>query len=72
MDAVERKLAEVEWPLVDSDPAALQELTHRVADAGKKNEPVTYSDLVRGVQFCLPDVRRGVPDQGIARSPSNR
>ena len=61
MDSVEEKLAEMEWPFVDSDPAALEELTRRVADAGRGRCLVTYSDLVRGVRFCLPNVRQGEP-----------
>ncbi len=44
MDSVEEKLAEMEWPFVDSDPAALEELTRRVADAGRGRCLVTYSD----------------------------
>ncbi len=35
MDSVEEKLAEMEWPFVDSDPAALEELIRRVAAAGR-------------------------------------
>jgi hypothetical protein len=63
MDDLREKLSGREWLYADADPAAKAELTRRIEAAGRKLKLITYSDLVRGVTFCLPTVRQGAPFQ---------
>ena len=63
MDDIARKMAAVQWSYGGRDPVALAELEQRIAEAGRKLGMVTYSDLVKGVTFRLPNVKRGQPFQ---------
>ena len=47
------------WDYGDKDDAARAELTRRIAAAGRRRGLITYSDLVRGVTFNLPNVKGG-------------
>ena len=47
------------WHYADKDPDALRELEQRLAAAGQRRGLLTYSDLVRGVRFNLPNLRDG-------------
>jgi hypothetical protein len=56
-------LRSARWKFAEADPAAKTELARRIADAGRKLQLITYSDLVRGITFRLPTVNGGVPFQ---------
>ena len=60
-DELARRMEAIEWKWGDKDPAALAELERRVAEAGRKLQLITYSDLVEGVDFRLPNLRNGAP-----------
>jgi hypothetical protein len=59
MDAIAQKMAEVNFVYADKDPDAVAILEHRIAEAGKRLQLITYSDLVKGVDFHLPNVKKG-------------
>ena len=62
MDEVARHLAEMEWVYADGDPTACAELARRIATVGRTaTDFLTYSQLVDGVTFRLPNVARGEP-----------
>lgn len=58
---VKRRLTEFEWHYADQDPCASRELSRRIAQAGRRQELITYSNLVRGVTFQIPSVNEGRP-----------
>lgn len=59
MDEIVQKMAEIEWIYADKDPNALAVLEERIADTGRKLSLITYSELVKGVDFHLPNIRNG-------------
>ncbi len=59
MDEIAQKMATVTWMYGDKDPAALTVLEERIADTGRNLALITYSDLVQGVTFHLPNIRNG-------------
>ena len=61
MDEILRKMNEVSWVYADKDSAALEILEQRIAEAGRDENTltITYSKLVRGVKFHLPNIRNG-------------
>jgi hypothetical protein len=61
MDPVEHRLEEYPWPYASQDPLALAEIARRVAVVGRSGGLLTYSELVRGIDFHLPTVNRGEP-----------
>jgi hypothetical protein len=62
MDEAARLLAEMEWAYADGDPAACAELSRRIAAVGRTAKDfLTYSQLVDGVTFRLPNVASGEP-----------
>jgi hypothetical protein len=63
MDDLATKLGAIKWRYADQDAAAKAELARRIGAKGRKLGLVTYSDLVRGVTFRLPNVNNGVPFQ---------
>ena len=63
-DQAARKLAEMKWKFADYDPGAVEKMRRRIADKGRtKDECLRYSELVDGVEFCLPNVNKGEPFQ---------
>lgn len=58
MDAIQQRFDDIEWSYATGDPKALKELEERIAAAARKRKLVTYSDLVRGVTFDLPNVQK--------------
>lgn len=60
MNSVLEKFKIIEWRYADKDPRALDELEKRIAVAGHKRGLITYSDLVRGITFHLPNLREPV------------
>jgi hypothetical protein len=63
MDEIARRMAALTWNYPDKDPAALAILESRIAEEGRHLGLITYSDLVRGVDFHLPNVRNGAAYQ---------
>src|SRR3954465_5417895 len=61
MDEIAQKMAEIGWIYADKDPNALAILEERIADTGRKLGLITYSELVKGVDFRLPNIRKGEP-----------
>jgi hypothetical protein len=61
MDEVLSKLTSMSWPYADRDPTALAELERRLADVGRREDLINYTDLVRGVTFRLANVDDGCP-----------
>jgi hypothetical protein len=62
-NAIVAKMMDNSWKWADQDLNALLELEKRIADTGKNEDLITYSDLVRGVTFNLPTVNGGKPFQ---------
>jgi len=63
MDDVERRFAEIVWHYGDKDDRARAELTRKIAGVGRSRTTITYSDLVNGVTFQVPNVYGGHPFQ---------
>ncbi len=61
MDQALAKLTSMSWPYADRDPAALAKLEGRLADVGRREDLISYTDLVHGVTFRLPNVDNGQP-----------
>lgn len=56
-DRILENFARIVWHYADKDAGALQELEARVANAAAKRGLLTYSDLVRDVEFNLPKLK---------------
>ncbi len=61
MDAIAEKLKLIEWEYADKDPLALNELQNRIEDTGRKFSLISYSDLVKGVDFHYSNINDGNP-----------
>lgn len=61
MDRVAQRLAQYTWPYAEQDASALAEIAKRVANTGRLEDLITYSDLVRGIDFYIPTVNKGEP-----------
>ena len=61
MDPVAKRLAQFEWPYADQDASALAEIAKRIAETGRLEDLITYSDLVSGIDFYIPTVNKGKP-----------
>ena len=59
MDNIVRRMEKLSWIYGDKDPDALHELEERIAAAGQNLALITYSDLVRGVVFHVPNIGNG-------------
>ena len=53
------KMKAIDWVWADKDPNALALLESRIEETGRNLQMITYSDLVKGVDFHLPNVRNG-------------
>lgn len=60
---LQQKFRQVQWMYADKDPTARAELARRIIEAARKQRLLTYSELVRGVIFRLPNIRNGEPYQ---------
>jgi len=58
MDPLLQRFRDMEWVYATGDPKALQTLEERIATAGRKRSLITYSELVRGVTFDLPNLQK--------------
>jgi hypothetical protein len=63
MDDFANKMATVSWSFGDKDSNALAILEKRIADTGRDLKLVTYTDLVKGVDFRLPNINNRNPYQ---------
>lgn len=62
MDPILRRLNAIQWVYSNGDPATVAELAQRIADIGRTPTGfLTYSELVDGVTFTLPNVNDGRP-----------
>ncbi len=59
MDEILRKMRAVNWIYADKDPNALSLLEQRIADTGQRLGLITYSKLVSGITFHLPNIKNG-------------
>jgi hypothetical protein len=59
MGDIERKLRAIQWQYAELDPDAIAELTQRIRDTGKKFGLISYTDLVKGVDFHYPNINSG-------------
>jgi hypothetical protein len=57
LDAILKRFQAIHWNYAPRDDAGRQELDRRIAEVGRHRALVTYSDLVRGVTFSLPNLR---------------
>lgn len=55
------KLKSFEWPIPNQDDTSYQEIKRRIADTGRRRQLLTYSDLVKGIEFCVPTLNGGKP-----------
>lgn len=58
MEPILEKFGHINWRYATGDSKALAELEERIAEAGRKRSLIIYSDLVRGVTFNLPNLRK--------------
>jgi hypothetical protein len=63
MDPIAEQMAAIAWKFADKDPNALALLEERIAETGRNLELITYSDLVKGIVFHLPNIGDGKPYQ---------
>jgi hypothetical protein len=61
MDPVAEQLRAINWEYADKDLEALSELRRRVEETGRKFGLISYTDLVRGVEFHYPNLNDGEP-----------
>lgn len=62
MDQVQRVFDSIRWQFANFDPAAQSELAGRIRDAVRDGKEIlTYSEIVDGVTFRLPNVNDGRP-----------
>jgi hypothetical protein len=57
MDPIAKKMISLPYAYADKDPAALMLLESRIAEAGKQFKLITYSDLVRDIEFKIPNTQ---------------
>lgn len=60
-NAIVAKMIDNEWKWADQDLNAVIELEKRIAKAGKNKAVLTYSELVKGIEFNLPTINGGKP-----------
>jgi hypothetical protein len=61
MDELEEKFSAIDWEYADKDLNAIDDLTSRISDAGRKFGLISYTDLVSGVAFRYPNINSGEP-----------
>ncbi len=52
-------MSQTQWSYGDKDPVALAILEKRISEAGRSLSLITYTDLVKGVEFHLPNINSG-------------
>ena len=66
MDPITERFKDITWRYAPQDAPALAELENRVAAVGRRQSLITYSDLVRGVEFHLATLRDPVRQIDVA------
>lgn len=61
MDAVQARLESLRWVYSEGDTAALEAVASRIAVVGGRRDLISYTALVQGITFRLPNVDGGVP-----------
>ena len=61
MDRVVALLLQCTWAYADQDPDALTAIETRIAETGRRATLITYTDLVKGIDVCVPTVNGGQP-----------
>lgn len=61
MDLIEKRMDEIIWEYADKDLAAIEQLTNRIAETGRKFGLISYTDLVSGIAFHYPNINSGNP-----------
>ena len=56
-------LESMNWGWPEQDPKAVDELRHRIEETARREDVITYSDLVRDATFNIPTINDGVPFQ---------
>lgn len=59
MDAIAEKMKNTKWEYAPFDPNALAILRERIAETGRKFGLISYSDLVKGIEFHYPNISDG-------------
>ena len=62
-DAIGKELKSIVWEYADKDIPAIEELERRIAEKGRTFGLISYSDLVRGVDFHYSNINNGSPYQ---------
>jgi len=60
-DPIQAKLDAIDWEYGDKDQVAIAELTKRIEKKGHSFGQISYSDLVRGVEFHFLNINNGKP-----------
>lgn len=55
-DLITRKLKAIVWEYGDKDPTAVAILRERIKETGRKFGLISYSDIVKGVEFNFPNM----------------
>lgn len=56
MDKISERFQTISWHYAPRDPEAQAQLETRIAEVGRREDLITYSDLVRGVTFRLSNL----------------
>jgi len=59
LDTIAKKLSECKWIYAPQDPIAYAEIEKRIIETGQNLRLITYTDLVKGIEFHLPNVGEG-------------
>ena len=63
MDRIKAELKKIVWEYADKDMLAIKELEYRISEKGKTFGLISYSDLVRRINFHYPNIKNGAPYQ---------
>lgn len=61
MDPIEKHMDAIVWEYADKDLTAIDVLTNRIAETGRKFGLISYTDLVAGIPFHYPNIDSGQP-----------
>ena len=63
MDPIIERLNAIHWDYADQDTIALENLRNRIQETGRQFRLISYSDLVRNVDFQYANINNGQPFQ---------
>lgn len=61
MDKIAKRLQEIDWEYADKDLSATAELEKRIENTGRNFGLISYTDLVKGIDFHYPNINHGKP-----------